>query len=190
MIRRITLTASLLMLVISAAAFAQNPIDKLVDKYGELEGFTVVSINEGMLKTLSKSDNATMKASLEGLEGIRVISYEHEKGKDYSQSFYKDILNTLPLDEYKEFMTVKEKDTDVRFLTRKSNDKIHELLLIVKEDGEVTLVSIVGEVDLDKITNITKSIKGIQGAFDGGEDEDVEIEVEVEQNEDPGKKGE
>ncbi len=61
-------------------------------------------------------------------------------------------------------MTVKELDSDARFMLRKDGADIIELLLISREKSQTTLISFFGIIDLRSISKISKSvqIKGLE----------------------------
>jgi hypothetical protein len=62
-------------------------------------------------------------------------------------------------------MTVNDKDSDIRFLAKKSGkNKISELLMIVKGKDEVLVMSMVGDIDMNTISDLSNSLnmKGME----------------------------
>ena len=60
-------------------------------------------------------------------------------------------------------MTVRDKESNVRFVTKESNGLISELLLLVGGKDEFVMMSFVGNIDLNKIAKLAKKLD-IDGA--------------------------
>ena len=145
---------------------AQNPaVDKLFATYADRDGFTTVSISKAMFSLFaseSKSKDEFNK-SVKGLESIRILAPDSAisamfKGK---LNFYNEISKSLPLTQYEELMSVKEKDQVFKMLIRKKGDVITEFLMI-GGGKENVLICITGNIDLKSISKLSKSMD-IQG---------------------------
>ncbi len=148
---------------ISAAIYAQNKsIDRVFDKYAGQEGFTTVYISKYMFN---------MFANLEGVEdeeveevqqvfgklnGIKILA--SDEGSPEGINFYDEIMKDLPRNEYEELMVVKDSESDVVFLAREEGGVIVELLLIVSGDDDNALIAITGEIDLNTIAKLSKTM--------------------------------
>lgn len=151
---------NLVLLLIPFYIMAQNsPVDELFDKYSGKEGFTSVYITSYMFSMFSEmeSDDPEFDELVKNLTGIKILATD----KSYSgnANFYTEIINKLPLSEYKELMVIKEKDQNVKFLINEKNGKIIELLLIAGGKNENTLISIQGNIDLKNISKLSKSMQ-------------------------------
>ena len=149
---------------ITWSGFSQNSsVDKLFDKYSGKDGFTVVNISKEMFDMFgqmnNQGDDQEFKDVASKLTGIRILSYEGKDDKGIN--FYKELMKDFPANEYKELMVIKEKDQDVKFLTREKNGKIIELILIAGGKDN-TLICIDGDINLKDISKITQSMQ-IQG---------------------------
>jgi hypothetical protein len=152
--------SNLVLLLIPFYIMAQNsPVDELFDKYSGKEGFTSVYITSYMFSMFSEmeSDDPEFDELVKNLTGIKILATD----KSYSgnANFYTEIINKLPLSEYKELMVIKEKDQNVKFLINEKNGKIIELLLIAGGKNENTLISIQGNIDLKNISKLSKSMQ-------------------------------
>jgi hypothetical protein len=80
------------------------------------------------------------------------------------QQFYKESLTRIDMKEYEELITVRNKNENVRFVVKESGGTIHELLMIAVDDDGFTLMSFVGDIDLDKMAQLSSSmsIKGME----------------------------
>ncbi len=76
---------------------------------------------------------------------------------------YTEANKRLNIKEYEELVTVREKDSNVRFVTKEANGVINELLLLVGGKDEFVMMSFVGNIDLSKIARLAKKLN-IDGA--------------------------
>jgi len=155
--KRITIFLPLLFIVV--AMNGQNSaVDKLFEKYGGKEGFTTVTISKQMFELFSQVDDKSkddkeFKDVASKLTSIRILAME--KAGENQINFYKELMKELPVAQYKELMTVKEKGQD------EENGKITELLMI-SGGSDNALICIAGEIDLKTISKLSKSMQ-IQG---------------------------
>ncbi len=145
------------------AVNAQNAaIDRLFDKYGEVDGFTTVIIKGklfDMVSCLEEEDEVDEAVKLMSkLTSVRILAEDEcEVAEDIN--FYDEVMEFLDDSDYEELMVVKEKDQDVKFLVKEKDGIISELLLVVGGDDNA-LISIVGEIDLKEAHKIAKGIHG------------------------------
>ena len=97
---------------------------------------------------------------MKNLKGIKILATD--ESYNGNANFYKEIIDKLPMSQYKELMVIKEKDQDVKFLINEKDGKIIELLLIAGGIDENVLISIKGNIDLKNISKLSKSMQ-IQG---------------------------
>jgi hypothetical protein len=154
------------LIVLSAFLFAalrlpgqSGAIDAMFEKYGEREGFTVVSISGRMLSMFSSQENRADKAGdvTARLKSIRILSVE-DSLLNNNINFYTELSKKLDLSVYEELMTVKEGPDITRFLIRQKGDIISELLVITGGPGGNSLISITGDLDLKSISNLSKEM--------------------------------
>ena len=161
--KRITFFLSLF--ILACTANAQNSaVDKLFEKYGGKDGFTTVTISKQMFDMFSQldensKDDKEFKDVASKLTSIRILAMD-KKGEN-AVNFYNELMKELPIAQYKELMTVKEKGQDVKFLVHEENGKITELLMISGGDDNA-LICISGIIDLKTISKLSKSMQ-IQG---------------------------
>jgi hypothetical protein len=74
--------------------------------------------------------------------------------------YYKEAKTKINPKEYEVLMTVRDKDGDnVEFFIKDEGDIIKELLLLVGGD-EFVFMSLVGNISLDKVSRLARSIEG------------------------------
>lgn len=136
---------------------AQNAIEKYFQQYEDASGFTSVYISEhmfGLFADLDMEDKADAEIVklIGGLKSLHILTTE-----DNSKNYYQEALQKINRNEYEMLMKVKDEGTNLQFLIKKNGKMIEELLLLV-EDDEFVLLSIVGNIDLKKISRLAKHI--------------------------------
>jgi vacuolar-type H+-ATPase subunit F/Vma7 len=145
------------------AQSSEDAISKYFKKYVDDERFTVVYVSGKMFEMINKMDidldDEEAEAILDvvkELKGLRILTTEEDGLK-----FYNEALKIINKNEYETLMTVRQgKAENVQFLVKQSGDTIHELLLLVGgEDEEFVLISFIGNIDLDKVGELSKAFK-------------------------------
>ena len=162
LVKRISALSVLLLL--ATGIFAQDDaIGKFFGKYMEDSRFTLVSVSPKMFRLLAKANwdsiPADLKQTVTRLYSLRILSTETTP-----RQFYKEALSRIDMKEYEELITVREKNENVHFVVKESGGTIHELLMIAVDEGDFTLMSFVGDIDLDKLSKLSSSlsIKGME----------------------------
>lgn len=150
-------------LFISMSASSQtDAIERFFKDYQDDENFTVVYVSPKMFQMVSKvtdgSEDKELSAIVKDLKGLRILTSKVNPGKVYTEA-----NKRLNIKEYEELVTVREKDSNVRFVTKEANGVINELLLLVGGKEEFVMMSFVGNIDLSKIARLAKKLN-IDGA--------------------------
>lgn len=164
---------------------AQNDaITRFFEKYVDDERFTVVYVSPKMFQLVSKietddEDWNKVREVVKDLGGLRVLAADSiEDGLKY----YKDALSKVPANEYEELLTVRDGKENVRIWVKDTGNIIEELLLLVGSPDQFVLLSFTGKIDLDKISELSKTldIDGAEhlGKLKSGKDEKVKIDSE------------
>jgi hypothetical protein len=156
----------LALIVFSAVLHGQNSaVDQLFVKYADKDGFTSVSISKGMFNLFASENESKdeFNKAVKGLESIRILTPDETVSKG-SLNFYKEICKSLPIAQYEELMSVKEKDQVFKMLIRKKGSVITEFLMIGGGNDNV-LICITGNIDLKSISKLSKAMN-IEGMED------------------------
>jgi len=149
----------ILLLALAFTAKAQtSAIDQLFTKYADKDGFTTVSISKAMFSLFASENESKdeFNSAIKGLESIRILSPD-ETLPAGNLNFYKEISKSLPLAQYEELMSVKEKDQVFKMLVRKKGSVITEFLMIGGGNDNV-LICITGNIDLKSISKLSKAM--------------------------------
>ncbi len=156
---------------IATFSFGQDAITKYFDNYMDDQRFTSVYISPKMFSMISKVDFKDtdpkfkeMMEVIKDLKGLRILTADSDdKQKVNGQQLYKEAMSKINTQEYEVLMTVRDKGDDVRFYTKEKDNLISELLLLTGSTEEFTLLSFIGNIDLQKIAKLGK-VLNIEGA--------------------------
>lgn len=163
-------------ILLGASTPAQAQVDaisKYFSKYVDDERFTVVYISPKAFQMFDKLDidldddeaNA-IKEVVKDLRGLRILVAEEN-----TMALYKEASQMINKNEYEVLMTVRNKgEESVDFLIKDTGDIIDELLMIVGGPEDFVLMSFVGQIDINKISQMAKAFE------DDEEDEDEDKE--------------
>jgi hypothetical protein len=144
---------------LTKATAQTDAITRYFDKYLDDESFTVVYITPKMFQMIAKldlkdKDAKDVKEALQDLKGLRILQTEVNP-----LQHYKEVVAQFTAAEYELLMTVRDKGENVRFWTKESNGIISELLMLVGGAKEFTLISFIGNIDLNKISKLANKLK-------------------------------
>ncbi len=141
-------------------AHAQNSeFINFYNKYSTNTEFTVVSVNERMIALFSnfEMENEEEKAVMEAvskLKGIKLIANQNTtKGKQLFNEAQKSFATG-----YDELMTVRDGNSDMRFLIKEKGGIINELVMLVGSDSSFVAASLFGNIDLKQMAKMAKGL--------------------------------
>ena len=160
-----------LVAVLPFIGFSQS----MFDKFEDLDNVSAVVVNESMFKLLSKinvevDDNEAQDFMdiAQNLKNLKVFITEDKKISSDMQITMEKYLKSSSLQE---LMRVKDKDANVKFYIKSGKDEDHvsELLMFVTgiKNGnveindrkfETVLLSLTGDIDLNKIGSLTQKM--------------------------------
>jgi hypothetical protein len=169
-------TAGLLIacLLLAGAAPAQQ-VKWNFDKLAARASDTVdVSLSGSLLQFAAKflsdddKDQAKVKKLIAGLKGIYVKSFEFKKPGEYSEADVESFRAPLHAPDWERIVGVhsNEEGENVEVYIKNEGKGIGGLAIIASEPKELTLVNIVGAIDLDSLSEL--------GGFSGIPDVEVE----------------
>jgi hypothetical protein len=143
-------------------AMSQNSaIDKVFKKYGDRDGFTVVTISKGLLKMVGNLDDD--RESQDFLSRVNQIKILATKDDNSDINLYEEVLSNLDKSDYEELMTAKSKGEEVLMLAKKDGDIIEELIILVGGKDDNALVYISGKMNMKDLSKLSSSVN-IKGA--------------------------
>jgi hypothetical protein len=101
-----------------------------------------------------ESEERTVREMVRKLDGIYVRNYEFDEEGAYDRSFLANVRSQLGPD-WKRIVTVQSRRSDnVEIYAQTRGDIIAGLVILSAEPRELTIVNIVGPIDLDKLASL------------------------------------
>jgi hypothetical protein len=120
-----------------------------------------VNVDERLMQLTAKvfsdkdSDEAAIKELVKGLKGIYVKSFEFEHEGEYSAADVESIRSQLRGPGWSRILSVNsKKDGDVEVYLMTNGDQIGGLAVLATDPKELTVVNIIGPIDLDKLSKL------------------------------------
>eukprot|EP00825_Cyclidium_porcatum_P005505 TRINITY_DN12685_c0_g1_i1.p1 TRINITY_DN12685_c0_g1~~TRINITY_DN12685_c0_g1_i1.p1 ORF type:complete len:394 (-),score=47.96 TRINITY_DN12685_c0_g1_i1:599-1780(-) len=142
-----------ILMCFASMTFAQN---KLVEKFGDMNGVTSVYISKSMLQMMPnmKTEGIDIGGIAGKLESILILTSEKASISNMMKS---EVTHFAYDRKYEELMRVKDEGSKVTFyIKKKNNGKISELVMLVDEHPEFVFMQIMGDMTLQDIQKITK----------------------------------
>jgi hypothetical protein len=141
------------------AKLQMDQLDFLANKASETVD---VKLDEHLLQTTWKffsgkdPDDAKIKEVLKGLKGIYVKSFSFEKEGQYSQAEVESVMSQLRGGGWSKIVTVtsKKASENLEVYLNMTGDVIGGLAVVSFEPKELTVVNIVGPIDLEKLSSL------------------------------------
>lgn len=157
--------------ILPLAGFSQS----MFDKYEDLDNVSAVVVNESMFKLLSKInvevDDKEAQDFMDIAQNLKNLKVFITEDKAVSADMLKTMEKYLKSSSLEELMRVKDKDANVKFYVKSGKDEDHvsELLMFVTgiKNAEVSindrkietvLLSLTGDIDLNKIGSLTQKM--------------------------------
>jgi hypothetical protein len=153
-------------MLVPLSARAQDParlrisgLEKLAAKASEVVD---VNLDAPMLKLAAKfmdkddKDDSQLQQMLQNLKGIYVRNYQFDKEGEYSEADVEAIRSQLRSPAWSKIVSVRSKkegeNAEVYLLGSESN--VQGLVIISADPKELTVVNLVGPIDLDKLSEL------------------------------------
>jgi hypothetical protein len=139
-----------------AQEFKLPNLDRLADK---AEESTVVTLDKSMLQLIGKfdKDDPDTRKLIAGLDGIYVRSFEFAAEGDYSPADVEAVRSQIQSPPWSRLVGVRSKrhgdNVDVYFKDA-GNGQLGGIVVIAAEPRELTIVNIVGTLDLDRLADL------------------------------------
>jgi hypothetical protein len=120
-----------------------------------------VKLDEHLMQTTAKffsgkdPDDAEIREVLKGVKGIYVKRFEFEKDGEYSQADLESIRSQLRNPGWNRIVSVgSKKEISIEVYLMQNGDQIEGMAVLGIGARELTVVNIIGPVDLDKLSKL------------------------------------
>ena len=139
-------------------------LDKLAPKAAEtvnieIDGFLIKFA--GSLLSNEDADERAVKELVEGLRGVYVKSYEFKSEGQFSEADLSSVRQQLAAPGWTRLLDVKSRGLDfgdAELYVASAGGRVEGLALLVVEPKEVTVINIVGAVDVDKLKKLGETL--------------------------------
>ncbi len=145
----------------SIAANAQDDaISRFFEKYQDDDDFTQVSVTSRMFglftdMEVNDEDDQEILDAISKINGLKILVKDNAKN---GKALYKEALSKIPKGEFDELMSIKDGDSNMKFLIKEKGNIISELVMIAGGDDEFFILSIVGDIDLKQISKLSSKM--------------------------------
>lgn len=160
------LWSSLLMLFALGLNAQANAIDSYFQSYVEDEGFSVIYISPRLFQMIDdiggkelNLDDKEAEAFVElaaDMRGLRILTTDRTP-----ERFFEEAMGKIDTKLYEPLITIRERGGGrTEFMLRENGEgKVGELLFLSFGDDEFTLMSFVGNLDLDKVMKLADEME-------------------------------
>lgn len=135
-----------------------------------------VTLDREMLRLASKfmsasdPDEVRVQEMIQGLEGIYVTSYSFDREGMYDTSSVQSVRSQLGAG-WQRIVNVKSRDREnVEIYLQSRNDRVEGMTIIAMKPKELTVVNIVGPIDIEKLASLEGQFgipRGVSGKKEG-----------------------
>jgi len=143
-------------------ANAQNDaISKFFAKYQNDESFSQVTVSSKMFSLFTNMEVETAEDkevldAISKIKGLRILAKEDARN---ARELYKEAFSLIPMKDYEELMTVRDKDQDMKFLIKDDGKgKISELIMVMGGNDDFMVMTLYGEIDLKQVSRLGKKM--------------------------------
>jgi hypothetical protein len=126
----------------------------------DIDGFLIKFA--GSVLSDKDADERAVKEFVAGLKGVYVRSYEFKAEGQYTQADVSGVREQLRVPGWSRIMDVKSHGVDfgdAEVYVASAGGRVQGLTLLVVEPKELTVINIVGDVDLDKIKKMDGDLR-------------------------------
>lgn len=163
--------------VVIIAAITLLPVASIAQtvfqKFEDMDNVSTVVVNQNMFKLLSRIDadvsDPEAKEFMEIAKNLKDLKIFVTESKSVSEDMKTTVGNYLKNASLQELMRIKDKDANIKFYVKQGKDEDHVSELLMLIDGikeaeangkkvETVLLSLTGDIDLNKISALTKKM--------------------------------
>jgi uncharacterized protein DUF4252 len=143
-----------------AANAQDDAISKFFAKYENDDSFTQVTVTSRMFGLFANldTDDAEDQEVIDAISNVKGLKILAKEDASNGKALYSEAFKLIEGKGYEELMTVKEKDSDMKFLILEEGGIIAELLMIMGSNDDFIILSLIGDIDLKQISRLSHSM--------------------------------
>jgi len=115
---------------------------------------SMLGLASGLLNADPRSSDNDVKSLINGVQGIYVRSYTFDKAGDYSKADVDAVRAQLVGPAWVSLVSTHDSQDDVDIYVRRNGQRTEGMAIITAEPKEFTIVNIVGDIDLAKLSQL------------------------------------
>ncbi len=147
---------TLVIAALAASLYGQrDPLDDFFSNYSDREGYSSVIINGNIFGLLQAFDDDPDLERLDRkITSVRIVT---RKGSISAgeEALLSEIGKVIRKGRYEELMTVKDHDSDLRFMVRSKGDVITELLVVSAGENEA-VIQVCGKLTREDVERMSE----------------------------------
>jgi len=145
--------ATILMLLTSANA---QSLHRFFEKYDNDSRFESVSVGKFLfnLALISNDMDANERELISNLRKIRVLTTNDVQNRDFANDVMKDLDKVVNSGNFESLVEVRDKGERVNIYTKMAGDNYTDLLIAVKDAGEISLIWLNGKLPKEFINKM------------------------------------
>lgn len=151
---------SLLSVVLSLGAFAQNPIDRIYSDFAANDDFTKITISGKMFEManhieVENVEDQEMVDAFSMIEGVSIVATDSMVN---AREVFKSAVQRAN-GSFENLMTIDDKKGKAEILINERNGVVSEVLIVAGGDDGFVIAALWGEIDLAKLATITRELQ-------------------------------
>jgi len=140
-----------------------SALENIFTAYSGKEGYTTVNITKPMFELFrinnADSGDKDVARAADGLTSIRILTKDVDgpTAKAAGNAFYHEMMKAIPESQYESLMDINDGGSELKFLIRKTGNKITEFVMITGGD-DACLMLLEGNIDLKKLSQLSYSM--------------------------------
>lgn len=136
---------------VSFSGFAQDMVTSFLEKHRKDDALEVVTIGKTMFGRMGEISigDLDIKEFIDGLDNIQIISSKDSSLDSDYYSSAEQMLNRDP--SFQELASLNKPGGKVLMMIKESRGIVKELILLSGESGGFSLISMTGDIDLEKL---------------------------------------
>lgn len=146
-------------IVLPFVTLAQSEFKKIHQKFGNMEGVTIVQLDEDLIDLYKRSHiKKETEDMIKKLKSVNILNVTIDKKKNTTESINNSITQIFKFDTYKLVKSSKYRHGFSKIYVKKKNDKINNLVVINSGWREYNLILITGDIDMSSLSKLASAL--------------------------------
>ena len=151
-------TIAFVLLMCTAPMFlsAQSKwVQDFFEKHADNEDYTLINVTGNLFNMLSDDNKKNKKTRIDGFQLLSA-----PKGsKGISASEVAGFTKKVKEESFEDLMTIRDKDSRINFMVQERKGIISELVMVINEPEEFTILSLRGQIPTSEIKHISDDVE-------------------------------